>query len=692
MKKAILYFSFLFLLPFQIMAQGCLPEGIAFTTQEEIDQFPQMHPNCTEIEGMVTINGDNIKNLDSLYAIISIDNSLHIFSCDSLTSLLGISALQFLKELTIENNGNLAEITGFNNLSTLNNMSIFDNENMLKIDGFINLDSINGDFIIRNCANMVEFNAFDQLQFIGGDLEFIFNRDLTYCPEFKVLAHIEGNFSFIRNNEIPNFMGFDSLSIIGGSIIIDNNANLMSLSGLHNLTTIGNDLSIKYDTALHSLNGLTMLESIGGDVDIWHNDKLTSLEGINNLLSIGGELSMYDNLKLSSIEALISLQFLGSGLVIQENNELTILMGLNNITSVGGGRLYIKYNDKLYSLQGINNIDYQTIGDLHIVGNPNLFNCEVESICDWVNDYTGVSHIMSNAYGCNDVNEIHRACNAIGEDVHSFPRLIDHPTWSVLECDQTTPLHCNSNSYQYIKDSTLCWRFVSIIEIGEHTAYVRSDGPKTYFRNNKTCWKEEYLLYDFDLEIGDMVEVGWNLHLPASNSTERKKVLQVTDKHTIKYLDQYRLRLQLKYDENKYMYWVEGIGSLTHPFYPYMDLSKESDNYFELLCLDSLWTPLYQNPEWNVCDTIVDGILDNEYFDGIIISPNPFNSQLTIYSSNEKIQQIKVYSITGKLIKNLTPANNQSTTLTLNQNTPQGIYLVQIFTENKMIQRKIMKL
>ena len=31
--------------------QGCLPEGIAFTTQEQIDNFQTDYPGCTEIFG-----------------------------------------------------------------------------------------------------------------------------------------------------------------------------------------------------------------------------------------------------------------------------------------------------------------------------------------------------------------------------------------------------------------------------------------------------------------------------------------------------------------------------------------------------------------------------------------------------------------------------------------------------------------
>jgi hypothetical protein len=33
-----------------LFSQGCLPEGITFTTQDQIDNFQANYPECTEIE------------------------------------------------------------------------------------------------------------------------------------------------------------------------------------------------------------------------------------------------------------------------------------------------------------------------------------------------------------------------------------------------------------------------------------------------------------------------------------------------------------------------------------------------------------------------------------------------------------------------------------------------------------------
>jgi len=70
----IIFHSSLF--TFHLFSQPCLPEGITFSTQEQIDSFQSDYPNCTEIEGGVVIEGIDITNLDGLEVITSIGEYL----------------------------------------------------------------------------------------------------------------------------------------------------------------------------------------------------------------------------------------------------------------------------------------------------------------------------------------------------------------------------------------------------------------------------------------------------------------------------------------------------------------------------------------------------------------------------------------------------------------------------------------
>ncbi len=57
-------------------SQPCLPSGITFTTQEQIDNFQSIYPNCTEIEGDMIIEGNDITNLEGLSVLTAIGGFL----------------------------------------------------------------------------------------------------------------------------------------------------------------------------------------------------------------------------------------------------------------------------------------------------------------------------------------------------------------------------------------------------------------------------------------------------------------------------------------------------------------------------------------------------------------------------------------------------------------------------------------
>ena len=85
MKKIILISTLILFIQTLTNSQTCLPEGITFSTQNEIDGFPFDYPDCSEIEGDVLIisteGGLEITNLDSLSALVAINGNLRIGKC-----------------------------------------------------------------------------------------------------------------------------------------------------------------------------------------------------------------------------------------------------------------------------------------------------------------------------------------------------------------------------------------------------------------------------------------------------------------------------------------------------------------------------------------------------------------------------------------------------------------------------------
>ncbi len=58
MKRLIILFFLGFILIGHVFSQACLPDGVILRNQSEVDNFPVNNPDCTEIEGDVTIGYD----------------------------------------------------------------------------------------------------------------------------------------------------------------------------------------------------------------------------------------------------------------------------------------------------------------------------------------------------------------------------------------------------------------------------------------------------------------------------------------------------------------------------------------------------------------------------------------------------------------------------------------------------------
>jgi len=108
----------------------CLPEGITFNTQAEIDNFQTNYPGCIEIEGDVTINGDDISDLSGLNVVTAIGGDLNISNNDILTNLAGLEGLSYIGgNLEIIANAVLSDVTGLENVEegSITDLSIYYN-------------------------------------------------------------------------------------------------------------------------------------------------------------------------------------------------------------------------------------------------------------------------------------------------------------------------------------------------------------------------------------------------------------------------------------------------------------------------------------------------------------------------------------------------------------------------------------
>ena len=244
----------------QEACESCLPEGIMFTTQEQIDNFQTNYPGCTEIAGFLHIQGTDISNLDSLNVLEAIGGGVSLDYNYILTNLNGLSNISEIGgDLWINDNDNLIDLIGLNNLTSIEGeMRIWFNDGLESLQGLENITLLKQLYISNN-ENLMSLNGIENLQII---------EDHLIMEDNPLLADISG---------------IGSLTEIGGLLSIDGCNSLTNLNGLNNISSIGHLLSIAHNPGLISLSALHNLTSIGGDLWISGNENLTSLSGLDNI-------------------------------------------------------------------------------------------------------------------------------------------------------------------------------------------------------------------------------------------------------------------------------------------------------------------------------------------------------------------------------------------------------------------------
>ena len=251
MKKLFLIIASVTISYATVYSQGCLPEGIVFSTQAQIDSFAINYPNCTEIEGYVAIgcgweDTTDITNLNGLNVLTSLGSSLS----------LGAWGLVFPYNLT-------------------------------SLSGLNNIVSIGGYLEICGTQSLTNLTGLENLTTIGGSLWIYWNTALTSLTGLEGLTSVPGGLGIIDNYALTNLTGLANVSSIEGDLRITGNPALTSLTGLDNIDA-GSIASLQiYSNDLLSTcevqSACDYLASPNGSVDIFSN-----ADGCNNPIEIAG--------------------------------------------------------------------------------------------------------------------------------------------------------------------------------------------------------------------------------------------------------------------------------------------------------------------------------------------------------------------------------------------------------------------
>ncbi len=405
-----------------INAQNCVQGAITFTTQEEINTFSSEYPGCTIIEGNVFIETDAY------------------FS--NLTNLEGLSQIEEIQgDLVINDNPLLFSLQGLHNLKRIGgNLKLWFNENIGNLQGIEDLQVIKGNLELRN-TSISTISNLSNLDSLGG-LQIVFNPLITNLEGFPAIDSLSGDFILQSTPELSDISALNTIKKIEGDIYISE-SNLTNLEVLQDLSYVGGKLEIRGNPFLSSLADFTQLDSIGGSL-IFSSNNLQSLDGLDSLQSIGGDLIIsYE--EIEDFQSFQNLKSLGGFLTIGGIGKVKTLEDFSNLTKING-IIFISLMDSLQTLHGLDNIDASTIDTILIINNFQLSECNVQSICDYLEINNGAGVIANNLTGCTSTEEVLNACitSVSSEDVTSSkPSLFPNPASQQLFIKDLAPTNSN---------------------------------------------------------------------------------------------------------------------------------------------------------------------------------------------------------------------------------------------------------
>ena len=432
MKKLILL-SITFLASIAGISQGCLPEGITFSTQQQIDDFQINYPGCTEIEGDVTISGDDIENLNGLNVITSIYGDLRIYGNMMLQNLSGLDSISSIGGgLIISGNWSIVSFENLSNLSEIGGgLQIRANFYLESLSGLENIDpSSITDLEITSNGSLSECEIESICTYLSnpnGEVDIFYNSsgcnsitDIAYSCGTSLPCLPYGNYHFYLQSEIDSFQyDYENCTELNGYVNIVGEY-IYNLNGLDIVTNVEKDLIIG-TTSLSNLSGLDNLVSIGETLEIGSNNNLTGFEGLNSLNTIGEDIHIVNNYSLSNLNSLINLNSVG---------ELFTIYG----------------NDELLSLSGLDNVDFGSMISLSIFDNLSLSTCNIESVCEYLMDPNGI-YIDNNAPGCNTIEEIEDSCLTATQETtfkkNNF-KIFPNPTKKTITIESTSKIEAVS--------------------------------------------------------------------------------------------------------------------------------------------------------------------------------------------------------------------------------------------------------
>lgn len=407
----------LLFLPFMAWNQECPVINtpvLVFLNQEDVQNFAETYPSCTEIPYDILITGE-VEDLGPLSYVQKVNGRLNIRDADLLTSLSGLENLQEVEgQLDLDGNESLADISALDNLTRVGSLDIRGNKRFNILSGFTGLVEVEGRLNIFDNRELTEISAFTALEVVGEDLRVSREKELLSITGFPNLKEVGnqikidevgklemitgfnqltkiGNNLKITANGLNSIGGFEKLDSIGGSLHIICYPAAYSISGFNSLKYIRNDLS--FDRGLGSLEGFEQLNRIDGSFSFTSSNGLKSVPNFPNLEVIGGSFAAFNNPDLEHLPSFPALGQVGGNINITQNRSLRAIGAFQQIEKINGF-VHVVRNDSLAVFAAFSALDTIT-KNLQIESNSSLSSLAGFEQLQFIGDYLEVINCVS---------------------------------------------------------------------------------------------------------------------------------------------------------------------------------------------------------------------------------------------------------------------------------------------------------
>jgi gliding motility-associated-like protein len=400
MQKSIL--ALLFAVVFISAFAQCPTGDVVLSTQGQVNQFINDYPNCTTINGDLTIEGtvgdiSGLTNLVHVQGDLKIeDSSLNTINLNSLTTVDGglrvtqnsqLTSVQFNNVsiadggIDISLNVNLITIAGMDLVEEVLYLQISNNYNLVTIPSFTNLVTVYSSISFSENESLVAFSGFDNLV-CASSFTIHGNDSLTDPPLFPSLRFVDNTFGFriSYNTSLKHYAGFEALERVSFFIIDGNggggttstmpsfnalrevgslnisSCGIAELNGFNNLVK-ATEVNLDNLAATH-ITGFHKLKNVF-NIDIADNFFLTEINGFNELKVINN-LRLFNNNSLFITNCFTQIREIRRDLKIGSNHQITNLDFLSNLIFVGefvnSNEITISVNGNLTDCSGISNL------------------------------------------------------------------------------------------------------------------------------------------------------------------------------------------------------------------------------------------------------------------------------------------------------------------------------------------------